>query len=97
MRRFLPIAALSLIAAAPPPPKYSTPTGVVTESKADEWQAIPADDLMVIDLKDGQRVVVQLAPLFAPVHVANIRAKLREVGGHGLIRTVRGIGYAIKS
>ena len=31
------------------------------------------------------------------VHIANIRAKLREVGGYGLIRTVRGIGYAIKS
>jgi two-component system alkaline phosphatase synthesis response regulator PhoP len=31
------------------------------------------------------------------VHIANIRAKLREAGGHGLIRTVRGIGYAIKT
>jgi DNA-binding response OmpR family regulator len=31
------------------------------------------------------------------VHVANIRGKLRDVGGFGLIRTVRGIGYAIKS
>jgi DNA-binding response OmpR family regulator len=31
------------------------------------------------------------------VHIANIRAKLRDAGGYGLIRTVRGIGYAIKS
>ena len=31
------------------------------------------------------------------VHIANIRAKLREAGGHGLIRTVRGIGSAIKN
>lgn len=30
------------------------------------------------------------------VHIANIRSKLREAGGYGLIRTVRGIGYAIK-
>jgi two-component system alkaline phosphatase synthesis response regulator PhoP len=30
------------------------------------------------------------------VHIANIRSKLREVGGYGIIRTVRGIGYAIK-
>ncbi len=30
------------------------------------------------------------------VHVANIRSKLREVGGYGVIRTVRGVGYAIK-
>ena len=80
MRRFLPAAALLLPAAAsaqtatPAPPKFATPTSVLAESKADEWQAIPADDLMVIDLKDGKRIVVQLAPLFAPVHVANIRA-----------------------
>lgn len=31
------------------------------------------------------------------VHVANIRGKLRDVGGYGVIRTVRGIGYALKS
>ena len=73
MRLSLSAAALVLLAAAPPP-KFVTPTGVIAESKAAEWQAIPADDLMVIDLKDGKRIVVQLAPLFAPVHVANIRA-----------------------
>ena len=72
MRQLLPAAALCLIAAAPP--KFVTPTAVVAESKAAEWAAIPADDLMVIDYKDGRRVVVQLAPMFAPVHVANIKA-----------------------
>ncbi|MEO7814420.1 MAG: peptidylprolyl isomerase [Sphingomicrobium sp.] len=70
----LAAAAMALIAAAPPKPKYATPTSVLAESKPGEWQAIPADDLMVIDLRDGRRVVVQLAPLFAPVHAANIRA-----------------------
>ena len=30
------------------------------------------------------------------VHIANIRSKLRDVGGFGVIRTVRGIGYAVK-
>lgn len=30
------------------------------------------------------------------VHMANIRAKLRDVDGYGVIRTVRGIGYALK-
>ncbi|HUR58878.1 MAG TPA: peptidylprolyl isomerase [Opitutaceae bacterium] len=30
-----------------------------------------------MDLKDGGRVVIQLAPQFAPVHVANIRALAR--------------------
>jgi two-component system alkaline phosphatase synthesis response regulator PhoP len=31
------------------------------------------------------------------VHMANIRAKLRDVEGYGLIRTVRGVGYALKA
>ena len=31
------------------------------------------------------------------VHVANIRGKLRDAGGFGVIRTVRGVGYALKS
>ena len=35
---------------------------------------------MVIDLKNGGRVIVQLAPQFAPVHVANIQALAR--GGY---------------
>ena len=30
------------------------------------------------------------------VHIANIRAKLRDSGGFGIIRTARGIGYAVK-
>lgn len=30
------------------------------------------------------------------VHIANIRSKLRDAGGYGVIRTVRGVGYAIK-
>jgi two-component system, OmpR family, alkaline phosphatase synthesis response regulator PhoP len=30
------------------------------------------------------------------VHIANIRSKMRDVGGYGVIRTVRGVGYAIK-
>ena len=32
---------------------------------------------MVMDLKSGGRVVIQLAPQFAPVHVANIKALAR--------------------
>ena len=79
MRHSLSAAALSLmsvaaVAQAPAPPKFATPTGVIAASKPAEWRSIAADDLMVIDLKDGKRIVVKLAPLFAPVHVANIRA-----------------------
>jgi DNA-binding response OmpR family regulator len=30
------------------------------------------------------------------VHVANLRAKLREAGAYGYLRTVRGLGYAVR-
>ena len=70
-------AALVLTAAAEPAKKWLTPTDVVTAAPAGAWRAIPADDLLVIDLHNGGRVVVQLAPAFAPVHVANIRALAR--------------------
>lgn len=71
----LRLAALPLLAlaAAAPPPKTITPTDIVASAPAAAWRAIPADDLLVMDLKNGHRVIIQLAPAFAPVHVANIR------------------------
>ena len=75
---WLAVAAVVTIAAAPP--KKLTPTDVVAASKPGEWRAIAAEDLLVIDLKSGKRIILQLAPRFAPVHVANIRALARS--GH---------------
>ena len=78
MRRLLLLPALALTAAqAPAPPK--TPTEAIAASKPAEWSEIPADELLVMDLKSGKRVVVQIAPAFAPVHVANIQ-KLARAG-----------------
>lgn len=83
MRRLLLLPALLLIAQAPPPPAPPapprTPSEVVAASRPAEWAEIPAEELLVIDLKSGKRVVVQLAPAFAPVHVANIQ-KLARAG-----------------
>lgn len=53
------------------------PSEVIAQTTAADWREIPAEDLLVMDLSDGSRVVVQLAPDFAPVHVANIRAFAR--------------------
>jgi peptidylprolyl isomerase len=72
MRSLLLLSLLGLTAAAPEKPK--TPSDIVASAPESAWQTIPADDLLVIDLKKGGRVVIQLAPEFAPVHVANIRA-----------------------
>jgi peptidylprolyl isomerase len=71
----LPAIAALLIGAAPA--KRPTPNDIVTAAPASAWKTIPAEDLLVMDLKSGGRVVLQLAPEFAPVHVANIRALAR--------------------
>ena len=73
MRKLLLVSAVLLVAAAPPS-KPKTPSEIVAEAPASAWRDIPADDLLVMDLRNGAQVVIQLAPQFAPVHVANIRA-----------------------
>jgi len=50
------------------------PNKVVQEAPAEAWRPIDPADLLVIDLKEGGRVVIELAPDFAPVHIANVRA-----------------------
>ena len=46
----------------------------VTLFTTPDWREIAADDLLIFELKEGKKVIMQLAPEFAPVHVANIRA-----------------------
>jgi len=70
----LPLLALT---GAAPPAKPTTPSELVAAAPASAWRTINPDELLVIDLKAGGRVVVQLAPAFAPVHVANIQALAR--------------------
>jgi peptidylprolyl isomerase len=73
--RTLPLfVAAAFLVGASPPPKLPTPTDIVAQAPASAWRTIPADDLLVMDLANGGRIVVQLAPQFAPVHVANIKA-----------------------
>ena len=73
MRKLLLVSAFLLVAAAPPS-KPKTPSEIIAEAPAGAWRDIAADDLLVMDLRNGAQVVIQLAPQFAPVHVANIRA-----------------------
>lgn len=94
MRVLLLLGAAGLVAGAAPAKKPLTPTGVVNAAPAQapvrspgdavnaapasDWIEIPAGDLLVMDLAGAKRVVIQLAPQFAPVHVANIRAMARS-------------------
>ncbi|MEQ7874204.1 peptidylprolyl isomerase [Sphingomonas sp. ASV193] len=75
----MPILTALLLAAAPPPatPKIRSPGDAVKAARAADWAEIPADELMVMDLANGKRVVIQLAPIFAPVHVANLKIMAR--------------------
>jgi peptidylprolyl isomerase len=77
MARILLLSAAALLTGAAAPAKLLTPTDIVAAAPASVWNRISADDLLVMDLKNGGRVVVQLAPQFAPVHVANIKALAR--------------------
>ena len=74
------LASVAALLIGATPPKLLTPNDIVAQSPAGAWKTIPADDLMVLDLANGGRVVIQLAPAFAPVHVANIKALSR--GGY---------------
>jgi peptidylprolyl isomerase len=53
------------------------PSQVVAEAPAEAWRRVDPDNLLILDLKDGGRVAIELAPSFAPVHVANVRTFAR--------------------
>ncbi len=87
MRTMVSLAGLAvlgavLIGAAPAPQAPvkapPTPQDILDAAPAAAWKDIAADDLVVMTLADGSSVVYQLAPRFAPVHVANIRQLVRS-------------------
>lgn len=86
MRHAIPIAAFAalLAGAAPPPawrpapvPAAREPSDVIKAAPAADWRDIDPQNLLVIELKEGGQIVIELASDFAPVHVANVRAFAR--------------------
>lgn len=71
------IALLATAAAPPPPAKAPTLTDIVNAARPDEWQRVDPQDLVLVDLADGSRVAIALAPALAPQHVGNIRGLIR--------------------
>jgi peptidylprolyl isomerase len=55
----------------------SDPAEVIKGAADSEWRDVAPENLLILDLKDGSRAAIELAPEFAPVHVANIRALAR--------------------
>ena len=75
--RPLLLITLTAVASAAIAQKPKTPTEIVAEAPAGAWKAIPPDEVLVLELASGGRVYIQLAPAFAPVHVANIQGLAR--------------------
>ena len=77
------VAALALFAnllasaAEPPKAKDQTMAEVLAASKPGDWRVLDPENTMYMELGSG-RVVIELAPAFAPRHVANVKALARE-------------------
>lgn len=71
MRRLLPL--LSLLAALSAAAEQRPPTSaeVLASSPAEAWRAPDPERTLYLELESG-RVVIELAPSFAPQHVANL-------------------------
>jgi peptidylprolyl isomerase len=67
----LALAPLPLLAAEPAP--WRSAAQIIEASPASDWRTPDPDNLLYMELPGG-RVVIELAPQFAPRHVANIRA-----------------------
>ena len=65
------------IAADSPKPKAPTMADVLASSKPADWRPLDPENTLYVELASG-RVVIELAPAFAPQHVANVKALARE-------------------
>ena len=82
MRRTLPATAMLSVllatvlsatpAVAADPPSWRSAQQILDASPASDWRTPDPANLLYMEL-DAGRVVIELAPGFAPEHVANIR------------------------
>jgi peptidylprolyl isomerase len=83
------LAAATLMLATPPrasaadksPPR--TTAEIIAQSTPSDWRALDPQHTLYLELPAG-RVIIELAPQFAPRHVANILALVREGYFNGL-------------
>ncbi len=69
-------AAVLVPTAHAAPPAKPTMQQVLDASAPGDWRSLVPEDTLYLDLPAG-RVVIELAPTFAPLHVANIRELVR--------------------
>lgn len=73
----------SLAQAQAPTEKPRSSAEILAASAASDWRRIDDENLMVLTLPKG-RVLIELAPSFAPRHVSNVKALVREKYFDGL-------------
>jgi peptidylprolyl isomerase len=84
-RRVLALAAvLAALAAGPTPAApYQGIDEIIQASAPADWRTPDPENLLYLELPTG-RVIIEMAPAFAPNHVANVRALAREKYFDGL-------------
>ncbi|PYI85190.1 MAG: peptidylprolyl isomerase, partial [Verrucomicrobia bacterium] len=70
-------------AADAPKPKARTMAEVLAGSQSSDWRPLDPENTLYLQLASG-RVVIELAPTFAPQHVTNVKALIREKYYDGL-------------
>ena len=84
--KLLALFALAALACAQAAPAPAGMTQILARAPAADWRTLDPAQLLVMQLPQG-RVVIELAPQFAPAHVANIEALARAHYWDGLAIT----------
>jgi len=71
------VLGVDALAGEPTPKKLPTMADVLAVSKPADWRPLDPENTIYLELTNG-RVVIELASAFAPNHVANIKALVRE-------------------
>ncbi len=72
------VAVFQLTGCTPPPKTYPPVTAdIISSSKPSDWRSLDPENTLYLELATG-RVVMELAPEFAPNHVANVKALVKE-------------------
>jgi cyclophilin family peptidyl-prolyl cis-trans isomerase len=76
LRTGLLLAAAALVIDAAAAPAGKTMADVLAASKPSDWRTLDPENTLYLELAAG-RVVIELAPEFAPLHAANVRTLVR--------------------
>ena len=77
------LTCLPLAAAEPEAPKFKSAQEIIDAAPAEAWRTLDPANTLYLELESG-RVIIELAPQFAPAHVDNIRTLAREHFWDGL-------------